>query len=85
MRERTYTETEARSLAVDAAQEALTRFTRTHPLPAVVTVAEAAEMLKVSTRTIGRLGLQRVAEGKIPYSEILNILDAKRAARSKAG
>jgi hypothetical protein len=82
MTERTYSKTEARSLAVEAAQEALARFAVTHPLPISVTLEQAAKMLECSTRTVGRMGLPRLAEGKIPYSAILEKLDAKR---SKAG
>lgn len=77
MTERTYTEAEARALAVQAAQEALTRFAASNPPPATVSVADAATMLGVSERTVLRMKLRRAAFGRIPYSAVLDALASK--------
>lgn len=74
MMERTYTSSEAKDLAVSAAQEALARFVATHPTPTNLTLAQAAEMLAVSPRTIQRMGAPRVG-GRIPYSWVIKQLD----------
>jgi hypothetical protein len=77
MTSRQFTEKEARALAVDAAQEALSRYAASHPLPSSVTVAEAAKMLGVSLRTAARMKLPRNDAGRIPYSVVLDALAAK--------
>lgn len=74
MAERIYTEQEARRLAVDAAQEALARFTATHPKPATMTFPQAAEAMSLSESTIRRLKPPRVG-GKIPYSWVVKQLE----------
>jgi predicted DNA-binding transcriptional regulator YafY len=48
------------------------------PVPSCVTVAQAAEMLKVSERTVVRMKLPRNAAGKIPYRAVLEALAASR-------
>ncbi len=70
MNARNYTSAEAKELAVAAAQEALARFAAERPNPSWVTLNQAADMLKVSTRTVQRLNPPRVG-GKIPYSWIV--------------
>jgi hypothetical protein len=75
--QRMYTETEARQIAVSAAQEALTRFAATHPLPATISVDDAAEMLGVSRRTVARMDLPRTSAGRIAYATVLNVLAAR--------
>lgn len=47
------------------------------PVPSGVDVAEAAEMLKVSERTILRLKPPRNGAGKIPYAWVLETLAAR--------
>lgn len=69
-----YTEDEARALAVEAAQEALTRFAASRPVPSSVTAGEAATMLGVSLRTVARLKLPRNRAGRIPYQSVLDAL-----------
>lgn len=70
-----YTEDEARALAIDAAQEALTRFAASRPVPTAVSASEAATMLGVSVRTVARMKLPRNRAGKIPYQVVLDALD----------
>lgn len=63
MTEKTYSATEAKALAIEAAQVALAQ----RPVPTHVSVKQAAEMLGLSCRTIARLKLPRNAAGRIPY------------------
>lgn len=74
---KSYSDIEARELAVAAAREALARFRSDNPLPTSVSVADAAEMLGVSTRTVSRLKLPRNKVGRIPYSAILDALASR--------
>lgn len=74
---RTFTEAEARALAVAAALEALTRFAAARPVPSSVTLGGAAEILGVSTRTVARMKLPRTGTGRIPYSAVLDVLAAR--------
>lgn len=67
MSERMYTEQDMRQIAVAAAEEVLAR----RPVPSSVTMAQAAEILGVSVRTVSRLKLQRNAAGRIPYEAVL--------------
>ncbi len=76
MSDRTYTEQEARELAVQAAHEALKRFSAEHPIPPLLTAAQTAEVLQLSTRTIARMNFRREG-GKIPYSEVLKVLASR--------
>jgi hypothetical protein len=69
--ERTYTEGEAKALAVEAATLALRQFAIEHPLPSCVNATEAAKMLNVSPRTLWRLNLPRNKAGKIPTEAVL--------------
>lgn len=77
MSERTYTDKEAKALAVEAAQEALRRYAAEHPHPSCVTAVEAAKMMQLSVRTVAKLNLPRNKAGKIPYSAVLDAI-AKR-------
>jgi hypothetical protein len=67
MTERTYTEGEALNLAVRAAEIALAQ----RPNPSHVTVAQAAQMLGVSSRTIARMNLPRNSLGRIAYEDVI--------------
>lgn len=73
MTERTYTATEAKALAIEAAQLALSQ----RPVPTHVSVKQAAEILGVSSRTIARLNLPRNSVGRIPYEEVIAARDAR--------
>lgn len=67
------TETEALELI----RKALAIRDAERPVPSHVSVAEAAEMLGVSPRTIIRMKLPRNALGKIPYRAVLEALAAR--------
>jgi hypothetical protein len=69
MTEKTYTESETMALCVRAVEIALAK----RPIPSQVTTREAADMLKVSTRTIERWNPPRVG-GRIPYAWVLQHL-----------
>lgn len=61
-----YSEAEARQIAVEAAKLALQEFAS----PMTLSFAEAAERLKLSTRTIHRMNPPRVG-GRIPYAWVM--------------
>lgn len=65
------------SEAMELIRKALAIHDAQRPVPSCVSVAEAAEMLGVSTRTAIRMKLPRNAAGKIPYEAVLEA----RAAR----
>jgi hypothetical protein len=67
------TETEAMELI----RKALAIRDAERPVPSCVSVAEAAEMLGVSTRTVVRMKLPRNKAGKIPYRAVLEALAAR--------
>lgn len=67
MSECTYTEQEARKLAVTAAMAAMAG----RPVPSLVTIGQAAEMLGVSIRTVTRRMPPRGIGGRIPYEWVL--------------
>ena len=67
------TETEA----LDLIRKALAIRDAERPVPSCVSVAEAAEMLGVSTRTVVRMKLPRNKAGKIPYRAVLEALAAR--------
>jgi hypothetical protein len=67
------TETEALALI----RKALTLHDAERPVPSHVSVAEAAEMLGVTTRTIARMKPQRNKAGKIPYRWIVETMAAR--------
>ena len=67
------TEQEAMQLIV----KALEIHDAKRPVPSHVSVAEAAEILDVTPRTITRMKLPRNSVGKIPYEAVL----AARSAR----
>lgn len=71
--DRTYTEPEVRSIALEAAKAAIAL----RPVPSHVTVAQAAEMLGVSSRTVARMKLPRNSMGRIPYEEVIAARSAK--------
>jgi hypothetical protein len=73
---RTYTADEAKALAVDAALRALREYAATHPVPATMTVQQAAEALSVSPRTIHRMKPQRMG-ARIPYTWVVSQLERK--------
>lgn len=66
------TKEEARQLIRQAVREVLAE----RPVPACVSVAEAARMLGLSTRTVTRMNPPRVA-GKVPYSWIVETLASR--------
>lgn len=76
MTERSYTSAEAKALAREAIREALVEFAAANPVPATVSVSEAAKVLKCSPRTVARMPLPRVA-GRIPYSAVLEMLASR--------
>lgn len=61
------TATEAEQLIESAVKRALAQ----HPVPSTVTIQQAAEMLKVSARTVARRNPPRGIGGKIPYEWVL--------------
>jgi len=63
--------------AMDLIRKALAIRDAERPVPSCVSVADAAEMLGVSTRTVARMRLPRNAAGKIPYRALLEALAAK--------
>ena len=65
------------SEALELIRKALAIHDAQRPVPSCVSVAEAAEMLGVSTRTIVRMKLPRNAAGKIPYEAVLEARAAK--------
>lgn len=67
------TETEALELI----RKALVLHDAERPVPSHVSVADAAEMLDVSTRTITRMKPPRNRAGKIPYRWVLEALAAR--------
>jgi hypothetical protein len=71
--ERTYTEREALALAVQAAEIALAG----QPHPTHLTLAQAAEILKVSTRTVARMNLPRNSFGRIAYEDVMAARSSK--------
>jgi hypothetical protein len=66
------TKEEAKQLIRDAVREVLAE----RPVPACVSVAEAAKLLSLSTRTVTRMNPPRVA-GKVPYSWIVETLASR--------
>jgi len=67
------TETEA----LDLIRKALKLHDAERPVPTCVSVAEAAEMLGVSTRTVVRMKPPRNKAGKVPYSWVVEALAAR--------
>lgn len=63
--------------AMELIRKALAIHDAERPVPSGVSVAEAAEMLGVSTRTVVRMKLPRNAAGKIPYRAIQEALAAR--------
>lgn len=63
--------------AMDLIRKALAIRDAERPVPSCVSVADAAEMLDVSPRTIRRMKLPRNAAGKIPYRVVLEALAAR--------
>lgn len=63
--------------ALELIQRALALHDAARPLPSQVSVAEAAEMLGVSTRTVIRMKPPRNGVGKIPYVWITEQLVAR--------
>lgn len=59
---------------VDAA---IARVLAGRPVPSTVSIAQAAEMLDVSTRTILRMNPPKAAGNKVPYSWVLKRLESK--------
>lgn len=72
--QRMYTEQEARRLAVEAAEEAIARFSARRPVAPLLSVAAAADTLGISVRTIARMKPPKVG-GKIPYSWVVEKLE----------
>jgi len=66
------TKEEAQQLISDAVRKVLAE----RPVPACVSVAEAAKLLSLSTRTVTRMNPPRVA-GKVPYSWIVETLASR--------
>ncbi len=67
MTERSFSEQEVKRIAMDAASAALAR----QPVPSLVTLGQASEMLGVSIRTITRRNPPKGIGGKIPYEWII--------------
>jgi len=67
------TETEV----LDLIRKALALHDAERPVPSAVSMAEAAEMLGVSTRTVARMKLPRNKAGKIPYRVVLEALASR--------
>lgn len=63
--------------AMNLIRKALALHDAERPVPSHVSVAEAAEMLGVTTRTISRMKPQRNKAGKIPYRWIVETLAAR--------
>lgn len=63
--------------AMELIRKALAIRDAERPVPSCVSVAEAAEMLGVSSRTVVRMKLPRNAAGKIPYRAVLEALAAR--------
>jgi hypothetical protein len=63
--------------AIELIRKALTIHDAERPVPSAVSVADAAEMLDVSTRTVVRMKPPRNAAGKIPYRWVLEALAAR--------
>lgn len=63
--------------ALELIRKALVIHDAQRPVPSCVSVADAAEMLGVSTRTVIRMKLPRNAAGKIPYEAVLEARAAK--------
>lgn len=63
--------------AIDLIRKALAMHDAQRPVPSCVSVAEAAGMLGVSTRTVIRMKLPRNRVGKIPYEAVLEARAAK--------
>jgi hypothetical protein len=67
--------TKAEVLAV--ALQALEIYQARNPAPSAVTLADAAQMLGCSRRTVHRMRLPRTAGGMVPYSAVLECLAAR--------
>lgn len=67
------TEQEALRVGVRAAEEVLAR----RPVPTMVTLKQAAEMLDISVPTARKLNLPRNKCGRIPYEAVLAARDSK--------
>lgn len=69
---------------LEIAAKAVQLYAETHPRPPQVTQTQAAEMLRISRPTFGRMvkaGVVRLnACGQVPISEIDRVLAADRAA-----
>lgn len=69
---------------IQVAEAAIKRYAETHPRPPQVTQRQAAEMLKLSEKTVstmvksGKLGLNHL--GFIPITEIDRVLSVRKAA-----
>lgn len=63
--------------ALDLISKAIAIRDSERPVPSCVSVAEAAEMMGVSTRTVVRMKLPRNQAGKIPYRDVLKALAAR--------
>ena len=63
--------------ALKIARQAVALYAAGHPLPATVTMLEAAGILGVSERTVRRLKPPRAAGARIPYSWVLERLASR--------
>lgn len=62
--------------AMELIRKALALHDAQRPVPACVSVAQAAKLLSLSTRTVTRMNPPRVA-GKVPYSWIVETLASR--------
>ncbi len=74
MTERTYTELEARRLAVEVAQEAIALYEKRPRRDAAYTVTEAARLLGISPRTLIRKKLPKNGAGRIAYETLAPLM-----------
>ena len=63
--------------AMNLIRKALAMHDAERPVPSHVSVAEAAEMLGVTTRTVARMKPLRNKAGKIPYRWVVEALAAR--------
>jgi hypothetical protein len=64
--------------ALELITKALALHDAERPVPSGVSVADAAEMLQVSRRTVIRMKLPRNKAGKIPYRAVVEALAAAK-------
>jgi predicted DNA-binding transcriptional regulator YafY len=63
--------------AMNLIRRALAMHDAERPVPTAVTVADAARMLEVSTRTMSRMRPPKNKAGLVPYSWVIEQLAAK--------